>query len=281
MIGAAALALTASLFLGVADFLGGSLSRRVPLIAVLVLSQIVATLAIVPRMLWESPADNWEGALFWGVVGGVATAIAVSSLFTALAIGTMGVVAPITSLSVLVPVIVGLAGGDQLTWLLAAGLTVAVIGTILASGPEVKRSEAGHGPKPIILAIVAAAGFGVANLSVALGSAFNVTTTLVSNSLTVLVLYVLAALVVRQVPIVRGRPLIGVAAIGILGFAANLCFALASTVGPLTVVAVLATLYPAVTVLLGWRILGERLLRIQIVGVLAVFAGVALVASTA
>ncbi|HEU4849287.1 MAG TPA: EamA family transporter, partial [Terrimesophilobacter sp.] len=213
-------------------------------------------------------------------VGGVATAVAVSSLFKALAIGTMGVVAPITSLSVLVPVVVGLLGGDQLSWLLGIGLVVAIVGTVLASGPEVRTRTVGHGPKPIILAIIAAIGFGVANLSVALGSAFNVTTTLVSNSLTVLVVYVVAALLLRQVPKAGGSALVGIVAIGLLGFAANLCFAVASTIAPLTVVAVLASLYPVITVLLGWRILGEHLQRIQVLGVVAVFLGVAAIAAS-
>lgn len=280
MMGGAVLALLASAFLGVSDFLGGVISRRVALITVLLLSQIVATLAILPRMLWESPVDDAGPALFWGVVGGVATAVAVSSLFKALAIGTMGVVAPITSLSVLVPVVVGLAGGDELGWLLGLGLVVAIAGTVLASGPEVRTKGEGHGPKPVILAIVAAAGFGVANLSVALGSAFNVTTTLVSNSLTVLVIYAAGALVLRELPRVRGRSLAGIVAIGILGFSANLCFALASTAAPLTVVAVLASLYPVITVLLGWRVLGEHLQRIQVVGVVAVFLGVAAIAAS-
>lgn len=279
MMGGAVLALLASMFLGVSDFLGGTLSRKVTLITVLLLSQIVATIAILPRMLWESPLDNWQPALFWGVVGGVATAVAVSSLFKALAIGTMGVVAPITSLSLLVPVIVGLVGGDQLSWLLGAGLVVATIGTLLASGPEVNTHTAGHGPKPIILAVIAATGFGVANLSVALGSVSNVTTTLVSNSLTVLVIYGVAAMLLRQRPRADPKSLVGIAAIGILGFAANLCFALASTAAPLTVVAVLASLYPVITVLLGWRILGERLQRIQLLGVIAVFLGVAAIAA--
>lgn len=279
MMGGAALALLASMFLGVSDFLGGTLSRKVPLITVLLLSQIVATLAILPRMLWESPFDNWQPALVWGVIGGVATAVAVSSLFKALAIGTMGVVAPITSLSVLVPVGVGLVSGDQLTWLLGAGLVVAIIGTVLASGPEVKTHTAGHGSKPILLAIVAAAGFGVANLSVALGSASNVTTTLVSNSLVVLVIYGVGALLLKQVPRAGRSSLVGIVAIGGLGFAANLCFALASTVAPLTVIAVLASLYPVITVLLGWRLLGERLQRVQLLGVIAVFLGVAAIAA--
>lgn len=278
--GGALLALLASAFLGVSDFLGGVISRRVALVTVLVLSQVVATLAILPRMLWESPLDNAGPALFWGVVGGVATAVAVSSLFKALAIGTMGVVAPITSLSVLVPVVVGLLGGDQLSWLLGIGLVVAIVGTVLASGPEVRTRTAGHGPKPILLAIVAAIGFGVANLSVALGSAFNVTTTLVSNSLTVLIIYSVAALLLRQVPKAGGRALVGIVAIGLLGFAANLCFAVASTIAPLTIVAVLASLYPVITVLLGWRILGEHLQRIQVFGVVAVFLGVAAIAAS-
>ncbi len=279
MIGGAILALLASAFLGVSDFLGGLLSRKVALVTVLLLSQLVATVAILPRMLWESPLDNAGPALFWGVIGGVATAIAVASLFKALAIGTMGIVAPITSLSVLVPVGVGLATGDTLSWLLGAGLMIAIVGTVLASGPEVRTRTAGHGPKPIILAILAALGFGVANLSVALGSAANLTTTLVSNALTVLVIYAVGALILKQVPHADRRSLIGIAAIGILGISANLCFALASTVAPLTIVAVLASLYPVITVLLGWRILGEHLKRMQLVGVIAVFLGVATIAA--
>jgi len=278
MIGGAILALLASAFLGVSDFLGGLLSRKVALVTVLLLSQLVATVAILPRMLWEFPLDNAGPALFWGVIGGVATAIAVASLFKALAIGTMGIVAPITSLSVLVPVGVGLATGDTLSWLLGAGLVIAIVGTVLASGPEVRTRTAGHGPKPIILAILAALGFGVANLSVALGSAANVTTTLVSNALTVFVIYATGALILKQVPRADRRSLIGIAAIGILGISANLCFALASTVAPLTIVAVLASLYPVITVLLGWRILGEHLKRMQLVGVIAVFLGVATIA---
>lgn len=282
MIGLTSLALLASVFLGVSDFLGGAISRKVKLVSVLFLSQVVATLAVLPRLFIESPFENAGPALFWGSVGGVATAIAVSSLFKALAIGTMGVVAPITSLGVIVPAVVGIIGGDEFTVLLAAGLLVAVVGTVLASGPEVKRGPAQHGgAKPIVLAIVAALGFGFANLSVALGSAHNVTTTLLSNSVVVLALYAAAAIALKTVPKAGGRYLVGVVAIGLLGFSANLCFAIASQYGALTVVAVLASLYPAVTVLLGWRILGERLQPIQIAGVLCVFVGIATVAATA
>jgi drug/metabolite transporter (DMT)-like permease len=275
------LALVASVLLGVSDFLGGTIARRVPLIAVLLISQIAGTIAILPRMIVEPFSFAASGALLWGVIGGVAVAVAVAALFRALAIGTMGVVAPITSLSVVVPVGVGLATGDSLTLIIGIGLAVAVIGTVLASGPEIRRRVPGAGGgRAIILAIVAALGFGIANLSVALGSASSVTTTLITNAVIALIIYGAAAAVLRQPIVATGKALVGAIAIGLLGVAANLCFALASLDGALSVVAVLASLYPVVTVLLSWRIHKERLQGVQVAGIVAVFAGVAAVASS-
>ncbi|UYN82613.1 MAG: hypothetical protein KIT89_07575 [Microcella sp.] len=301
------LALVASGLLGVTDFLGGVLSRRIPLIIVLLGSQAVAALAVSTRLIVE-PLDLADAnAVQWGVIGGLGTAVGVSALFRALAIGTMGVVAPITSLSVVVPVMVGVGSGDAVTGILALGLVVAIIGTVLASGPEVRSREGGdevhrHRVQSIMLAFTAAAGFGLANVSVALGSATSITTTLIVNTGVVLALYVLALSVWVHVRLrgaaarlhagrpvspallphpVRGRDLLGIAAIGLLGYLANVCFALASQAGALSVVGVLASLYPVVTALLGWRVLGERLLRVQVVGVIAVFIGVATIAATA
>ena len=279
MIGLTSLALLASVFLGVSDFLGGTIARRVKLVTVLLLSQLVATLAVLLRLFVESPFTDAGPAILWGVIGGVATAFAVASLFKALAIGTMGVVAPITSLGVVIPAVAGIVRGDSLSFLLVLGLIVAVIGTVFASGPELRRQSEG-GSRSIVLAVVAALGFGVANLSLALGSVHNVTTTLLSNSLVVLTLFAGAACVRRTPPVARGWPLIGIIAIGLLGISANLCFALASLAGELSVVAVLASLYPVVTVLLGWRILKERLQRSQLLGITAVFVGIAIVAAT-
>ena len=301
------LALVASGLLGVTDFLGGVLSRRIPLIIVLLGSQVVAALAVTTRLLVE-PLDLADAnAVQWGVIGGLGTAVGVSALFRALAIGTMGVVAPITSLSVVVPVMVGVGSGDPVTGILAIGLVVAIIGTVLASGPEVRSREGGeevhrHRVQSIVLAFTAAGGFGLANVSVALGSATSITTTLIVNTAVVLSLYVLALSAWVHVRLrgaaarlhagrpvspallphpLRGRDLLGIAAIGLLGYLANVCFALASQAGALSVVGVLASLYPVVTALLGWRVLGERLLRVQVVGVIAVFIGVATIAASA
>ena len=271
----AILALLAAGFLGTADFLGGALSRRVPMLTVLVLSQLVATAAVVPRLIAEPIGGDPGGGYLWGVVSGIGAAVGVSALNRALAIGTMGVVAPIAALSVLVPVVAGLVGGDSPGSLLVIGMIVAVLGTVLASGPELKGGTGGI--KPILLALLAALGFGTNNLAVAWGSAYDVSATLLANVLTTLVLYLIALAVVRVAPRASGWPLVGIVAIGVLGFLANLFFAIAAETGMLSVVAVCVSVFPAVTVLLGWWFLKERLRVVQIIGVVLVLGGAAVV----
>jgi uncharacterized membrane protein len=305
--GLTGLALVASALLGISDFIGGVLSRRIPLIIVLLGSQVVATVAVSAQLLVEPFNGSDTNAVQWGIIGGLGTAVGVSALFRALAIGTMGVVAPIASLAVVVPVMVGIVSGDALSSILVIGLVVAILGTVLASGPEVRSREGGeqhHRQRvlSIMLAFLAAGGFGFTSVSLAFGSASSITTTLVTNSVVVLSIYLVAfsfwvhvrlrgaaarlhagrpaspALVPHPI---RGRDARGIAAIGVLGYLANVCFALASLDGALSTIGVLASLYPAVTALLAWRILAERLRRVQVVGVIAVFVGVALIAASA
>lgn len=281
MTGAAFLALLASLLLGTSDFLGGTLARRVPLLTVLVLSQAIGTVVTLTRLAVPEAAGPIGPALLWGVIGGVGVAVGISSLYRALAIGTMGVVAPVAALSVLVPVAAGIATGDTIGPMLAVGMVVAVAGTMLASGPELRGTDTGKGGVvPILLALLAALGFGVSNLTVAWGSASNVTVTLLANACTALLIYVTVAVVKRHRPRASGWNLVGIAAIGVMGFLANLCFALASQLGMLSVVAVFASLFPAVTAILGWRFHDERLSRVQVAGVALVLAGVAVIAAT-
>ena len=279
MTGLALLGLVASACLGVSDFLGGTLSRRVPLLTVLLLSQLVGVVAVLPRLLVDEPGGEAGPAILWGAIGGVAVAIGVSSLYQALATGTMGVVAPLAALSVVVPLLAGLVAGDALGPLLILGMAIAVVGTMLATGPEL-RGGARAGSRPILLALLSALGFGVSNLTVAWGSSHHVTATLLTNAVTALAIYAAIAVLRRHVPRASGLPLLGIAAIGVLGFLANLCFALASLSGLLSVVAVFASLFPAVTVLLGWWVHGERLKPVQAAGVVLVFVGVGVIAST-
>ena len=73
--------------------------------------------------------------------------------------------------------------------------------------------------------------------------------------------------------------LAAVAAVGLADVSANALFAFASGHGLLSLVSVLGSQYPVVTVLLAHVLLGERLTRAQRVGVLVTLAGVAAIAA--
>jgi drug/metabolite transporter (DMT)-like permease len=278
--GLALLALVTAVCFGVSDFLGGTLSRRLPQLTVLVLSQAVVVVSNLPRVVSDPPAGDVGAAVAWGAVGGVAVAVAIAALFRALAIGTMGVVAPLAGLSVAVPLLAGVSAGEPLGPVLIVGIIAAVIGTILTSGPELRAGDLRAAAKPILLALLSAVGFGVSSLTLARGSAHDVTSTLLANSVTAFVVYAVVAVARRHVPRASGRQWVGIAAIGVLGFLANLCFAIASLSGLLSVVAVLGSLFPAVTALLGWFVHKERLRAVQVVGVVLVLAGAAVIASS-
>lgn len=316
MPGLAFLALVSSVLLGISDYLGGALSRRAPLIIVLLGSQVVAALAIAARLFVDPFRGDLSDAVMWGSVAGVAQAIGVAALFRGLAIGTMGVVAPVSALSVLVPVTVGISSGDTVGPLLAAGLAIAVIGSVLATGPEFgPQRPPAHGDygyvagtrrrgavQSVVLALIAAAGFGTSQVGLARGAAADLTTTLVITAVVVLGIYIIAfsawihirlrtaaaklhagrpampALVMTRI---RPRDYAAIAAIGMLVYLANAAYGTAAQSGALSVVAVLASLYPAVVALLSWRLLGERLRPVQLVGVALVLGGVAAIAAGA
>lgn len=283
MVAATWLGLLVAACYGTSDFLGGLLSRRTRLIDVLVGAQ--ATMAVLALgALLVSPPPAGVAGWGWGLAAGVAQAGAVAALFRGLALGRMGVVAPLSALAVVVPVSVGLANGDSLSAPLAGGLAAAVVGAILAGGPEVRPSEGSPGSRSAIgYAFLAALGFGCSQVLLARGAAVHVPSTLAGTAGAALVLYGTVWLVlavrrrVRTAPVepsrMRGPILVGVVAIGVLNFTANTVFGLSSIVAPLSVLAVLAALYPLVTAGLARVVLRERLRPIQFAGIALVVAG--------
>jgi drug/metabolite transporter (DMT)-like permease len=67
--------------------------------------------------------------------------------------------------------------------------------------------------------------------------------------------------------------------IGILDTAGNTLFAAAASRGEVSVVSVLATLYPVTTVALAAIVLDERIDRLQLVGVVSALLGVVLISA--
>ena len=282
---AVVLALLSSVLWGASDFLGGLLSRRRAAGLVVGASQAVGLVAITLVALPAGAFDDPTGYLPWAVGAGLAGLVGLVCFYAALASGTMGVVSPIAALGVVVPVLVGLARGERPETVQLVGIAVAIVGVVLASGPELAGRA---GVRPVLLAAVAALGFGLALLFIAEGSRSSTLMTLVTMRATSVSVAALAlVLAVRRVSGGRlerhrlrlDRPdLLLVAVIGIGDVGANLAFGLASTRDDVSIVAVLGSLYPVVTVLLARVVLRERLGSAQSAGVALALGGVALIA---
>jgi drug/metabolite transporter (DMT)-like permease len=306
---AALLALLASVVWGVADFLGGSYSRRLPTPVVMLWSQCVGlvSLAVVLALGgWRTPGAY----LWWGVGGSLFGTLAGACFYRALALGTMSVVAPIAGTGLVVPVVVGLASGERPGAVPLAGILLATAGVVLASGPEL-RGVAGQ-RRSVLLAVAAACGFGGALALIPRAGPDRWAMTTTAITLTAVVMTVGYVLVARaraaparaapaarepaavvaasftgvRLPVPEGparRPaggdLGGLGAIGALNVAALALYAYASGRGLVAVVSVLASLYSVVTVLLAYALLGERLRGVQLAGVAAAFAGVVCLAA--
>jgi drug/metabolite transporter (DMT)-like permease len=214
----------------------------------------------------------------WALASGLAGVIGLGAFYRALAVGTMSIVAPVSSTGVALPVLVGLVGGDRISALQGLGLACAVAGVVLAgreAGEDAESSAAAR--QGLLLALAAAAGFGTYFVGAAEAAEGGVLwTVLLARLAAVPLLALLAA--VRRVPLVPARAdAAKLAAIGALDLTATGLYALATTKGELAIVAVLGALYPVTTVLLARGVLGERLSRVQDLGVATALAGVALI----
>jgi len=271
------LALMSSVCWGSGDFIGGTFSRRIHPLAVLQTSQGFAVIGLlVIAVATHSFGDS--GYLGWGVAGGLVGLGSLGCFYRALAEGTMGVVAPVAAMGVVVPVGIGLAHGDSPHVVQLVGIVVAIVGVVLASGPEPAHGR-GREVRPLVLSAIAAVGFGATLVLVADGAKHSVIMTLLTMRITnVVVGTAVLAAVARTAARPDRRDLPALAASGTLDAGANGMFAVATHTGALSLTSVFASLYPAVTVLLAWRFHHEKLRRVQVVGVVTVLVGVACIA---
>src|SRR4051794_24443635 len=108
-----ALAFCASACWGVADFYGGLKSRSLPVLTVLLAIE-ASGLAVIAAVAAVTAGDAPStGALAAAALAGCAGIFGLGAFYRALAIGTMSIVAPISATGLALPVVVGLARGDQ------------------------------------------------------------------------------------------------------------------------------------------------------------------------
>lgn len=274
------LALISSLAWGSADFVGGQVSKRYPAFFVVGISQAfgLALMLVVATASgsWSVPLDY----LPWALVASISGFTGLGLFYAAMAGGAVGVVSPITALGGLGPIILGLLTGDQPTLAQFVGLLAALVGVVLASGPELSGDT---GARPVLLAIAATVLFGICLVAIALGSQTSAVMTMTGMRISTVTILAGAGLVAltqgRRAAVDNRRDLGLLAAIGVLDVSANLFYGLATAQGVLALVSVLGSLYPVVTVLLAWRFLHERLKPIQYVGVSLALGGVAAIVS--
>lgn len=275
------LALGAALSWGTSDFLGGVAARKGGRVNALTLgTQTTGLIAFVPIAVLVGGTLTVDD-FWWALAGGLSSGTAIFLLYIGFTKSHTGVVAPTAAiLTAGIPALFGLMTGETLTATQAIGIVVALLAIWLISKPG--RLES-HFDAEVRLGILYGllAGIGFALMFIALDQL-----TEDSAAWAVLplrlggVIAMLTISVVRRLPLLADRsvwPL--VLGSGFIGSLGNLSFIVATSLGELSIVAVVASLFPAATVALAYTFLGERLSRVQLVGVVAALAAVALVSS--
>ena len=268
------LALGASLAWGVADFAGPLISRTLGALRVLFWAQVGGVVAIGLVVAARGDGPRGAGVLF-AIAAGVCGTSGLYAYYRGMQVGAMSVVAPIAGVSAVIPVVYGIATGDNPSALQIAGVLAALIGVGLASIEHregQRRIAAGVG-----LALLAALGFGL--YFPWMHAAGKVDYWWASLIFRTTALLVVAAAVTGARTELRLRPrhLAYAAAAGIGDTVGNVLFAASSAHGLVSLTSVLASLYPIVTVLLAAAILRERIAPMQRAGVALTLAGVVLI----
>ena len=273
------LALVSALGYGTSDFCAGLASRRYaaePVSGAVVTVEVALAGLSVALFGGDGPH---AAALAWGALSGLGGGIGTLALYRGLSAGSMTVVATLSAvLAAVVPVVVGLALGDRLSAGAAVGIAIAVPAIVLVSWqPE---STDGGGARRAGIAYGVLAGLGFALLFIALdraGTRSGAWPLLPSQGVGLLVVAPLAMRGLRRAGRPAARDLALVLAAGGLAGAAVLAFLIATGHGELSIVAVVTSLYPAITVLLARAVLAERWTWPQAVGLVVAAASIVLV----
>ena len=271
------LALSGAVFYGLSDFVGGIASRRTSAWSVALTAALSGAVFVLLAAL-TLDGDPTREDLAWGVLAGVGNGFGTAFLYRGLSSGRMGVVAPISAVgAALVPVAVGLVGGERPAGLVWLGIAAAFPGIWCVSQDPAADSPGARGG--VVDGVLAGLGFGV--LFAALGQVPEGAglLPLAMNQLVGAAVIIAVALALRVPWVPREKPAAYGVVCGALGAAATVAFLLATQSGALTVAAVLASLYPAVTILLAAVVLKEPVHRIQGVGLALCGVAVALVAA--
>jgi drug/metabolite transporter (DMT)-like permease len=273
------LALAAGASWGGSCFLSGIQTRRTSLWTVLVVSQL-AGLGLMAVIVLARGRALPDEVVLPALAAGVLSVVSIAASYQALAIGVMCIIGPIISLSVAVPVVVGLAAGERPSALQLAGIVIALSGVVLAS--RAKSAGTCHqatSRASVWFAVLTAVVWGVVMVLYAKGGETDAPWTVFLSRSTSTAVLALALVVVRPRLKLTKAAVAPIMAIGAFEVAGNQLFSVAASLGYLSVASVLSSVYPVFLIGLAYFLLHERLSRAQQLGVAVALIGVALIAA--
>jgi drug/metabolite transporter (DMT)-like permease len=269
-------ALLSAVVWGTGDFSGGIATRSKSQFQVLLLVSIpgIAVLAVFALLFKESaPSAN---DVFWSFSAGLSGAFGITALYKGLSLGNAAAVAPTAAvIGAGLPVAfsfleLGLPGSIQIL-----GFIMAITGIWLVSRPSDSRRRASR--QELILAMFAGIGFGGFFILIAQADKTLVFLPLVISKTAAIILAV-TTLLFRSEKLtssLKGTPIALVA--GLFDAGGNIFFMLAKQYTRLDVAAVLASMYPGITVILAWLVLRENICASQWQGVALCVIAIALI----
>jgi drug/metabolite transporter (DMT)-like permease len=274
------LALGSSLTGGASDFLGGTTSRRIGTMQFMFCTQLIGLVLAGSWVAINGEPAPGVATLAAAAGAGLGLMIGLAAFFQAMVVGTISIVAPISATGVVVPIVAGIAGGERPGAAQAVGIVAVIAGIVLAARPPRKHRSV-PGESGLGLALLAALGAGLFFWLMAPASRHGVPwALLIARTIPALILAI--AVGIRRAslrPALHAPAARAILASALLSFTSIAFYAFATLHAQLAIVSVLASLYPVVTVLLAYRVLGERVHRAQQLGITAVLAGVVLLST--
>ena len=260
---------------GVSDFLAGALARRLPVLTILIGSEISAMLLALLVAAVRGVPPPPDGRLWLGVAAGVVGLPSMGLLYRAMRDGSPSVVAPIAAVAALVPAGWGLLHGDRLDIIAGLGVATGLLGVTMASWPVGAGGGRTARRSANLCALGAALGLGVYFVLLHEAGEADEFWALASARITEGLGALALALALGTSHRTLLRP--AIVAVGATDVLADAAF-IAAAASALTPASVVASLYPAVTLLLNRSVLRERLHTVHLYGVLAALFSVACLA---
>ncbi len=266
-------AIGASFGFGVGDFFGGRASSKIPVVHVLVISELFGALMFWLLAQYTQEADLPTNLVGLAVLTGVTGAVGLAALYNGIARGHTAVTAPVAAaLSAIIPVCYGITTTGFPSTMAIIGMTVGIVAIVLNS-----LSGKTTGYQGLWQGLAAGVTFGIFLILLKFLGGNGVFAPLAVMRAGALVVTIPWLLIRRGgIPSAAG---VGLAmAAGAFDLSANAAYMISTQLGRLDIASVLASLYPAVTVLLAFFVNREPINTLQRVGLVTTLIATALIA---